>query len=108
VPDILAKVGLAGREKEKVSHLSGGEQQRVAVARAIINKPMILYADEPTGDLDSQTSAELMDLFNQIHKEGATIIMATHDTGIVNRAAKRVITLSKGEIVSDSARGWRT
>ncbi len=106
VPEILERVGLKGREKERVIHLSGGEQQRVAVARAIINKPMIVYADEPTGDLDPQTSAELMELFMEINKEGTTIIMATHDKEIVNAHRCRVITLSRGQMLSDTVGGW--
>lgn len=108
VPEILERVGLGDREKEQVVHLSGGEQQRVAVARAIVNKPIILYADEPTGDLDPQTSEELMTLFNEIHEEGTTIIMATHDKEIVNAAKKRVITLSKGSIIGDTTGGWQS
>lgn len=107
VNEVLEKVGLAGREKDAVMHLSGGEQQRVAVARAIINKPLIVYADEPTGDLDPQTSGELMQLFTEINREGTTIVMATHDRDIVNSMQKRVITLSGGRLVSDSIGGWR-
>lgn len=107
VSEVLEKVGLSGREKDTVMHLSGGEQQRVAVARAIINKPLIVYADEPTGDLDPQTSGELMQLFMDVNKEGTTIVMATHDRDIVNSMQKRVVTLSGGRLVSDSVGGWR-
>ena len=107
VMEVLEKVGLSGREKDIVMHLSGGEQQRVAIARAIINKPMIVYADEPTGDLDPKTSGELMQLFQQINDEGTTIVMATHDKDIVNSMQKRVITLSGGCLISDSIGGWR-
>ena len=101
IGEILERVGLAGREKEMVLHLSGGEQQRVAVARAIINNPMIVYADEPTGDLDPQTSEELMELFMEINDDGTTIVMATHDKNIVDASNCRVITLSAGEVKSD-------
>ncbi len=106
VPEILERVGLGGRGNENVMHLSGGEQQRVAVARAIINNPLILFADEPTGDLDPQTSEELMQLFLEINQTGTTIIMATHDKAIVNQMQKRVIMLSDGKIVSDKMGGW--
>ncbi len=107
VPEILARVGLEGREREPVIHLSGGEQQRVAVARAIVNRPMILYADEPTGDLDPQTSEELMQLFVEINQEGTTVIMATHDKNIVNTFRRRVITLAGGHLISDVVGGWQ-
>lgn len=106
VPKVITRVGLAGREKDLVSQLSGGEQQRVAVARAIINDPFILFADEPTGDLDPDTSADLMKLFEEINASGTTVIMATHDKNIVNAMNKRVITMRKGEITSDSKGGW--
>lgn len=106
VPRAIARVGLQGRENDVVTQLSGGEQQRVAVARAIINDPFILFADEPTGDLDPETSADLMKLFEEINAGGTTIIMATHDVNIVNSMNKRVITMRKGEITSDSKGGW--
>jgi len=106
VPEVLDRVGLAGREKENVVHLSGGEQQRVAVARAIVNNPLILFADEPTGDLDPQTSEELVRLFLDINAEGATMIMATHDQMIVDKLHKRVLTLAAGRLVGDSVGGW--
>jgi len=106
VPEVLEWVGLAGREKENVMHLSGGEQQRVAVARAIINDPLILFADEPTGDLDPNTSAELMKLFEQINAAGTTVVMATHDQDIVEKMQKRVITLRKGRLVNDAIGGF--
>ncbi len=107
VPEVLEQVGLVGREKEPVINLSGGERQRVAVARAIANKPMILYADEPTGDLDPQTSMELMKLFVEINNQQTTVIMATHDREIVNHFNKRVVTLASGRIVSDRRGGFR-
>lgn len=106
VPEILERVGLHGREKDKVVHLSGGEKQRVAVARAIVNHPMIIYADEPTGDLDPQTSAQLMQLFLDINQEGTTLIIATHDKEIVNASCRRVITLSRGQLIGDAIGRW--
>ena len=106
VPAVLERVGLSGREKENVMHLSGGEQQRVAVARAIINNPLIVFADEPTGDLDPGTSDELMQLFLEINAGGATMVMATHDKVIVDKMQKRVLALENGRLVSDSVGGW--
>ncbi|MCL1975497.1 MAG: ATP-binding cassette domain-containing protein [Firmicutes bacterium] len=106
VPEVLERVGLSGREKENVMHLSGGEQQRVAVARAIINNPLIVFADEPTGDLDPHTSDELMRLFLEINAEGTTMIMATHDKTIVDKLQKRVLALENGRLVGDSVGGW--
>jgi len=106
VPEILERVGLTGRENSIAHHLSGGEQQRVAVARAIVNNPMILYADEPTGDLDPQTSSELMDLFDEINQQGTTLIIATHDREMVNKMHKRVLTLDAGKLVTDRVGGW--
>ena len=105
VPEVLERVGLSGREKDHVMNLSGGEQQRVAVARAIINNPLILFADEPTGDLDPKTSAELMELFDEINREGTTIVMATHDQIIVDRMQKRVLTLESGHLIGDTVGG---
>ncbi len=107
VPAILERVGLAGRENENVMHLSGGEQQRVAVARAIINNPLLLFADEPTGDLDPKTSDELIQLFANINAEGTTLVMATHDQRIVNMMQKRVITLDHGRVIGDTVGGWQ-
>lgn len=101
VPAVLERVGLAGRENDNVMHLSGGEQQRVSVARAIINNPLILFADEPTGDLDPRTSEELIKLFLDINAEGTTIVMATHDKTIVDSLNKRVLTLSQGRLICD-------
>ena len=106
VPAILERVGLAGREKENVMHLSGGEQQRVAVARAIVNNPLILFADEPTGDLDPTTSEELMQLFLEINAEGTTMVMATHEKAIVDKMQKRVLALESGRLISDNVGGW--
>ena len=107
VPEVLERVGLGGRERDHVMTLSGGEQQRVAVARAIVNNPLIVFADEPTGDLDPKTFQELMELFQQINKEGTTIVMATHDQIIVDRMQKRVLTLQKGHLIGDAVGGWQ-
>ena len=104
---MLERVGLAGRENDNVMHLSGGEQQRVAVARAIINNPLVLFADEPTGDLDPKTSDELIQLFADINAEGTTLVMATHDQIIVNKMQKRVITLDHGRLIGDTIGGWQ-
>lgn len=104
VPDVLRLVGLEDKGNSLPSELSGGEQQRVALARAIVNKPAILLADEPTGNLDPATSADIMSLLERINLTGTTIVMATHDRGIVDRAQRRVIELSQGRIVRD-ARG---
>ena len=107
VPAMLERVGLAGRENDNVMHLSGGEQQRVAVARAIINNPLVLFADEPTGDLDPKTSDELIQLFADINAEGTTLVMATHDQIIVDKMQKRVITLDHGHLIGDTIGGWQ-
>ena len=106
VPEIVERVGLAGREKDLVSRLSGGEQQRVAVARALVNNPLILFAGEPTGDLDPDTSRDLMRLFSEINAAGTTIVMATHDREMVNEMKRRVVTLRNGRIISDMVGGW--
>ena len=105
VPAILSIVGLAGKYKAKPKQLSGGEQQRVAMARALINKPPILLCDEPTGNLDPKNSWEIMKLLEQINKRGTTIIVVTHNKEIVNEMQKRVITLRKGVIISDEEKG---
>ena len=85
--------------------LSGGEQQRVAIARAFVNRPMILIADEPTGNLDPNTSVGIMKLLDRINRTGTTVLMATHDAGIVDQMRKRVIELSNGNVVRDQSRG---
>ena len=105
VPEVLALVGLAGKEKRFPHELSGGEQQRVAIARAFVNRPMILIADEPTGNLDPTSSVGIMSLLEQINETGTTVLMATHDHGIVDQMRKRVIELDSGELVRDQARG---
>ena len=105
VNNVLDLVGLSAKARVLPSELSGGEQQRVAIARAIINNPPLLIADEPTGNLDPDTSHEIMELFTRINQKGTTIIMATHDRDIVNRMKKRVIAIDHGQIVSDERRG---
>ncbi|OQY34321.1 MAG: macrolide ABC transporter ATP-binding protein [Anaerolineaceae bacterium 4572_5.2] len=104
--EALALVGLADRASHRPDELSGGQQQRVAIARALVNHPSILLADEPTGALDSKTGAEVMNLFDDLHSQGITVIMVTHDP-LVARRAKRVITLSDGEIKADEKNGHK-
>lgn len=105
VPAILATVGLAGKYKARPNQLSGGEQQRVAVARALVNNPSILLADEPTGNLDYQNTREIMKLLEEINETGTTVVVVTHNREMVNAMQKRVITMSKGSIVSDEEEG---
>jgi cell division transport system ATP-binding protein len=105
VPDTLKMVGLAGKSGRFPHELSGGEQQRVAIARAIVNKPAIMLADEPTGNLDPATSAGIMGLLERINLGGTTVIMATHDAGIVDQMQRRVIELISGQIVRDERQG---
>ncbi|GAA1920069.1 cell division ATP-binding protein FtsE [Nocardioides marmoribigeumensis] len=105
VPEVLEMVGLEGKGDRLPDELSGGEQQRVAIARAFVNKPMILIADEPTGNLDPTTSVGIMKLLDRINRTGTTVVMATHDVGIVDQMRKRVIELSGGRVVRDEARG---
>src|SRR5512135_211264 len=104
--ELLQKVGLADRLDHQPSRLSRGEQQRVAIARALINRPSVLLADEPTGALDSQTGTEVLDLIDQLHGQGLTVIMVTHDPIVAQRAG-RVIVLKDGKIVSDKQNGKR-
>ncbi len=102
---VLDLVGLKNRAKNYPNELSGGEQQRVAIARAIINNPKLLICDEPTGNLDSDTSMEIMKVLEEVNKMGTTIIMVTHDRDIVEKMGKRVILLDSGRIVKDYEKG---
>ena len=104
VPDALRLVGLEEKANSKPASLSGGQQQRVAIARALVNRPEILLADEPTGNLDPDNSLEIMNLLERVNLAGTTVIMATHDQGIVDRMRRRVIQLDGGLIVRDSQR----
>lgn len=105
VSTVLDIVGLRDKIKHFPSQLSGGERQRVAIARAIVNDPKIVIADEPTGNLDPETSWDIMDIFQRINAAGTTIIMATHDKTIVDHMYRRVIELEHGHIVRDESRG---
>jgi len=105
VPEVLGMVGLDGKATRLPHELSGGEQQRVAIARAIVNRPAILMADEPTGNLDPGTSAGIMSLLERINLGGTTVVMATHDAGIVDQMQRRVIELVGGQIVRDERQG---
>ena len=105
VPAALKTVGLDGKENRFPHELSGGEQQRVAIARASVNKPLVLLADEPTGNLDPDTSSEIMMLLNRINQNGTTVVMSTHDDVAVDSMRKRVIELSKGKLVRDDELG---
>jgi len=105
VPETLEMVGLTGKGDRMPDELSGGEQQRVAVARAFVNRPMILIADEPTGNLDPTTSVGIMKLLDRINRTGTTVVMATHDAGIVDQMRKRVIELENGQVIRDQTQG---
>jgi cell division transport system ATP-binding protein len=105
VPETLDLVGLGDMAERMPDELSGGEQQRVAIARAFVNRPMILIADEPTGNLDPTTSVGIMKLLDRINRTGTTVVMATHDAGIVDQMRKRVIELDDGRVVRDQAQG---
>ncbi len=105
VPVALAEVGLLDRAKAFPGELSGGEQQRVGIARAIVRKPTIILADEPTGNVDPENAWQLMELFTQINRTGTTVIIATHASDVVDRLRKRVIALEKGRLVRDEKRG---
>jgi cell division transport system ATP-binding protein len=108
VPETLRLVGLDGKEKRLPHQLSGGEQQRVAIARAFVNRPPILLADEPTGNLDPATSLEIVRLLDRINRTGTTVVMATHDTATVDALRKRVLELVEGELVRDQEAGEYT
>ena len=105
VLNVLDLVGLSDKANDLPQDLSGGEQQRVAIARAIVNKPLVLIADEPTGNLDPQTSRDISDLFKAINNSGTTVVMVTHDMDMVSYLNKRVIALENGHVVSDQMRG---
>jgi cell division transport system ATP-binding protein len=105
VPEILDLVGLGDKLNNYPHELSGGEQQRVSIARAFVNRPLILLADEPTGNLDPATSVDIMKLLDRINRIGTTVIMATHDNAIVDAMRRRVVELDKGQVVRDQARG---
>lgn len=105
VPMVLSLVGLSNKYKAFPHQLSGGEQQRISLARAIVNNPSLLIADEPTGNLDPETSLGIMDILNDINHAGTTIIMATHAKDIVDKMRKRVIAIEKGTVVRDAERG---
>ncbi|MCY3948391.1 MAG: cell division ATP-binding protein FtsE [Acidimicrobiaceae bacterium] len=105
VPAILELVGLEDKHRRFPDELSGGEQQRVSIARAFVNRPLILLADEPTGNLDPDTSEELTSLLDRINRTGTTVVMATHDRTIVDSMRRRVIALRHGELVRDEQRG---
>ena len=105
VPEVIDLVGLEGKHDRMPDELSGGEQQRVAVARAFVNRPMILLADEPTGNIDPATSIGIMKVLDRINRTGTTVVMATHDAAIVDSMRKRVIELEYGKIVRDQVRG---
>jgi len=105
VPEVLDLVGLADKSARYPHQLSGGEQQRVAIARAFVNRPPLLLADEPTGNLDPATSVGIMKLLDRINRVGTTVIMATHDAAIVDQMRKRVIELDQGQLMRDEARG---
>ena len=105
VPDTLELVGLGDKSDRKPDELSGGEQQRVAIARAFVNHPKILLADEPTGNLDPDTSVGIMRLLDRINRSETTVVMATHDWAMVDQMRKRVVELDTGHVVRDQARG---
>jgi len=105
VPEVLELVGLDGKAGRMPTELSGGEQQRVAIARAFVNRPLVLLADEPTGNLDPDTSQDIMMLLERINRTGTTVLMATHDNNIVDSMRRRVVELEDGRVVRDQARG---
>ncbi|MFD0363580.1 cell division ATP-binding protein FtsE [Nocardia sp. GCM10030253] len=105
VPEVLDMVGLGGKADRLPSELSGGEQQRVAIARAFVNHPLVLLADEPTGNLDPDTSGDIMLLLERINRTGTTVVMATHDNHIVDAMRRRVVELDRGRLVRDDATG---
>jgi cell division transport system ATP-binding protein len=105
VPTVLSMVGLSDKANNFPNELAGGEQQRIAIARAVVNKPDLIIADEPTGNLDPETTYEIMKIFTEINRRGTTLIMATHDRMIVDAMKKRVIELKNGKIIRDTQEG---
>lgn len=105
VRDVLDLVGLVGKADALPKNLSGGEQQRVAIARAIVNRPLLLIADEPTGNLDPETSRDIMEVFKKINHMGTTVLMVTHDKTLVDMMNKRVIEIDGGKVVRDEQKG---
>ena len=105
VPAILELVGLSHKQESFPDELSGGEQQRVSIARAFVNRPLILLADEPTGNLAPNTAQEIMRLLDRINRTGTTVVMATHDQTIVDQMRRRVVALSSGQVVRDEQQG---
>ncbi|HXF36092.1 MAG TPA: cell division ATP-binding protein FtsE [Actinomycetota bacterium] len=105
VPEILDLVGLGDKLNDYPDQLSGGEQQRVSIARAVVNRPLVLLADEPTGNLDPATSVDIMRLLDKVNRIGTTVVMATHDQAIVDAMRRRVLQLEAGRVVRDQARG---
>jgi cell division transport system ATP-binding protein len=105
VPEVLELVGLSGKGDRMPAELSGGEAQRVAIARALANRPLVLLADEPTGNLDPETSTRIMTLLERINRTGTTVVMATHDRQIVDSMRRRVVELSSGKLARDDSRG---
>lgn len=105
VPEVLKMVGLSGKADRLPSELSGGEQQRVAIARAFVNRPLVMLCDEPTGNLDPETSQDIMMLLERINRTGTTVVMATHDHHIVDSMRRRVVELDMGRVVRDESRG---
>ena len=108
VPEVLALVGLSGKSNQLPDELSGGEQQRVSIARAFVNHPPLLICDEPTGNLDPDTSVGIMQLLYRINRTGTTVLMATHDREMVDKMRKRVIALEGGKLLRDERRGGYT
>ena len=105
VPNVLNLVGIANKAKMKPGQLSGGEQQRVSLARALVNKPPVVIADEPTGNLDPETAAEIMNLLTEINKHGTTMIVATHAKNFVDEMQRRVLAIENGKLVRDEQEG---
>ena len=106
IPDVLSMVGLTSKARNYPHQLSGGEQQRVGIARALANTPHIIIADEPTGNLDNDTAWEIMSILDHINKQGTTVVMVTHSQHIVDEMQKRVIAIEHGSVVSDQQGGY--